>query len=225
MKTNSELQTDVQNAIKREPLLHAAEIGVTAHDGVVSLTGVVDSYVKKMEAENATKKVIGVKAVVEKIEVKIPSIWNKTDKEIAEEVLLGLHSNLSVPKDKVTIQVENGWVTLEGELAWNYQREAAIGTVTFMSGVKGVTNSISIKAEKHNDIEKTDVENALKRSWSLSNSNIHVTVSGTKVMLTGTVQSWYQKNEAGHIAWKTLGIWHVQNEILVDYDFYVTDLF
>ncbi len=125
MKNNAELQTDVQNAIKWEPLLKAAEIGVTAKDGVVSLTGVVDSYAKKMEAENAAKRVIGVKALVEKIEVKFPNSWTKTNAQIATEVLNVLNANWSVPKDKVTVKVEDGWVTLEGELPWNYQKEAA----------------------------------------------------------------------------------------------------
>ena len=149
MKNNQELQTDVQNAIKWEPLLNAAEIGVTAQDGVVSLSGVVDTYAKKMEAENAAKRVIGVKALVEKIEVKFPSSWLKTNDEIAKEILTALNANWSVPKDKVTVKVEDGWVTLEGELPWNYQREAAKSAVNYLIGVKGVTNNIKVKSETH----------------------------------------------------------------------------
>lgn len=217
MKTNQDLQTDVQNAIKWEPLLHAAEIGVTAKDGVVSLSGVVDSYAKKMEAENAAKKVIGVKALVEKIEVKFPSAWTKTNAEIANEALTALNSNWSVLKDKVTVIVENGWVTLEGELPWNYQKEAAKSAVHYLAGVKGVTNNIKIKSESHDAIEQKDVEHAIGRSWSVDDSDIHVAVSGTTVTLTGTVDSWYQKDEAGRIAWNTPGIWHVKNELVVDY--------
>lgn len=219
MKNNSELQTDVQNAIKWEPLLHAAEIGVTAKDGVVSLTGVVDSYAKKMEAENAAKKVIGVKAVVEKIEIKFPSTWTKTNAEIANEVLSGLKNNWSVPKDKVTVKVEDGWVTLEGELPWNYQKEAAKNSVNYLTGVKGVTNSITIKSERQDAIEKKDIEEAISRNWSMDDCEINVSVSGTSVTLTGSVDSWYQKEEAGRIAWKTPGIWHVKNELEVDYAF------
>jgi osmotically-inducible protein OsmY len=217
MKTNQELQTDVQNAIKWEPLLNAAEIGVTAKDGVVSLTGVVDSYLKKLEAENAAKKVIGVKALVEKIEVKFPSAWSKTNAEIAHEVITALEANWSVPKDKVTVKVEDGWVTLEGELPWNYQKEAAKSAVHYLTGVKGVTNNIKIKSESHDLIEKHDVENAIGRSWAVDDSDIQVAVSGTTVTLSGTVDSWYQKEEAGRIAWNTPGIWHVKNELVVDY--------
>ena len=217
MKTNAELQKDVQDAIKWEPLLNAAEIGVTAKDGVVSLTGVVDSYIKKMEAENAAKKVIGVKAVVEKIEVKFANSFTKTNLEIANEALSALNSNWSVPKDKVTVKVENGWVTLEGELPWNYQKDAAKSAVNYLTGVKGVSNDIKIKSETHDAIEQKDVENALARDLSNDDNDIHVKVSGTKVTLTGTVKSWYHKDEAGRIAWKTPGIWHVQNDLTVDY--------
>jgi osmotically-inducible protein OsmY len=219
LKNNQELQIDVQNAIKWEPLLNAAEIGVTAKDGVVSLTGVVDSYSKKMEAENATKKVIGVKALVENIEVKFPNTWSKTDLEIANEVLTGLKNNWALPNDRVKVKVENGWVTLEGELPWNYQKEAAKDAINYLAGVKGVTNNIKIKSESHDAIEKQDVEDAIHRSWSVDDSDINVSVSGTTVTLTGTVDSWYQKDEAGRIAWKTSGIWHVNNELVVDYEY------
>jgi osmotically-inducible protein OsmY len=217
MKSNAALQTDVQNAIKWEPLLNAAEIGVTVKEGVVSLTGVVDSYAKKLEAENAAQKVIGVKALVEKIEVKFPGSWKKTNLEIANEVLAALKSNWSVPKDKVTVKVEDGWVTLEGELPWNYQREDAKTAVNYLAGVKGVTNNIKIKSESHDAIEKKDVEEAIARSWSVDDSDINVSVSGTTVTLSGTVSSWYQRDEAGRIAWKTPGIWSVKNDLAVDY--------
>ncbi len=217
MKSNQELQRDVENAIKWEPLLNPAEIGVTAKDGVVSLTGVVDSYAKKMEAENAAKKVIGVKALIEEIEVKFPSSWTKTNAEIGNEVLSALKSNWSVPKDKITVKVEDGWVTLEGVLPWNYQKEAAKSSVNYLTGVKGVTNNIKIKSESHDAIEKSDVEAAIARSWSVDDWDINVAVSGTTVTLTGTVNSWYQREEAGRIAWNTPGIWHIKNELVVDH--------
>lgn len=223
MKSNQVLQSDVQDAIKWEPLLHAAEIGVTAQDGVVSLTGVVDSYAKKLEAETAAKKVIGVKALIENIEVKFPSSWTKTNLEVANAVLAALNSNWSVPKDKETVKVEDGWVTLEGQLPWNFQREAAKSAVNFLSGVKGVTNNIKIKSESHNAIEQKEVEDAIGRSWSVDDSDINVSVSGSTVTLSGTVNSWYQKEEAGRIAWNTPGIWHVENELAVDYYYAYVD--
>ena len=223
MKNNTELQLDVQNAIKWEPLLHAAEIGVTAKEGVITLSGVVDSYVKKIEAENAAKKVIGVKALVENIEVIFPHSWSKSDGEVATEVVAALKANYAVPNDKLSIKVEKGWVTLDGELPWNYQREAAISAVHYLIGVKGVSNNIKIKSESHDVIEQIDVENAIARSWSVDDSDIHVTVKGTTVTLSGTVNYWYQKEEAGRIAWNTPGIWHVKNELAVDYYYALVD--
>lgn len=218
MKTNAELQEDVQKAIQWEPLLHAAEIGVIAKDGIVSLTGFVDSYAKKMEAENAAKKVIGVKALVENIEVKFPSSWSKTDAEVAKEVLNALKFNYSIPDDSIKVKVEDGRVTLEGELPWNYQKEEAASAVKYLTGVKGVINNIQIKSETDDAIQKKDIEDALRRS-TIYDNGIKVSVSGTTVTLTGTANSWYQKEEAGRIAWKTPDIWHVENELEVDYDY------
>ena len=170
-----------------------------------------------MEAENATKRVIGVKALVEEIEVVLPSSFTKTNDEIAHEVLTVLNANWSVPKDKITVKVEDGWVTLEGELPWNYQKEVAESSVYYLMGVKGVTNNIKIKAESHDAIEKRDVEEAIARSWSVDVRDITVSVTGTTVTLNGTVNSWYEKEEAGRIAWNTPGIWHVKNDLAVDY--------
>jgi osmotically-inducible protein OsmY len=219
MKTNEELQKDVQNVIKWEPLLKAAEIGVTAKDGVVSLTGVVDSYSKKLEAEDAAKSVAGVKAVVENIEIKLSSFWNQSNADIANEVIIALKSNYVVPKDKVKVKVENGWITLDGELPWNYQKETARKAVTYLGGVKGVTNNIKIKSEARDTIEKEKVELALARNWSLNSQDVKVKVSGTNITLTGTVSSWYQKEEAGRIAWNTPGVWAVDNELVVEYGY------
>jgi osmotically-inducible protein OsmY len=219
MKTNEELQKDVQNAIKWEPLLNAAEIGVTTKDGVVSLTGVVDSYSKKLEAENAAKSVAGVKAVVEKIEVKFTSTWNKSDLDIANEVVTALKSNWVVPKDQVKVKVEAGWVTFDGDVPWNYQREAAKRVVNYLSGVKGVINNIKIKSEVRDEIEKEKVESALKLNWALNSQNIKVKVSGTKIILTGSVSSWYQKEEAERIAWSTPGVWSVDNDLFIEYGY------
>jgi VCBS repeat-containing protein len=218
MKTNAELQKDVQDAIKWEPLLNSAEIGVIAKDGVVSLTGIVDSYAKKAEAEGAAKKIKGVKAIVENIEVHIPNSFMKSDVEIANEVVAALESNHSVPDGKVNVKVENGRVTLDGDLHWNYQKDAAKDAVSFLPGVKGITNNIMIKSKYHDKIEKKDIENALKRSV-IDDSEIKVLVSGTVATLTGKVDSWPHKDEAGRIAWKTPGIWQVKNELDVDYEY------
>lgn len=217
MKTNETLQKDVQDAIKWEPLLNAAEIGVTAKDGVITLTGTVDSYAKKLEAENATKSVTGVKAVVEKIEIYFGSTWNKSDGEIATEVLNALKWNWIIPSAKIKVKVEGGWVTLAGELTWNYQKEAAKKAINHLLGVKGVTNSITIKSETKDAVEKKDIQNAIDRNWSINNLDILVNVSGNKVTLSGSVNSGYQKDEAERIAWNAPGVWAVSNELVVEY--------
>jgi len=217
MKSNEVLQKDVQDAIKWEPLLNAAEIGVTVKDGIVTLTGTVDSYSKKSEAEEAAKKVAGVKAVVEKIEIKFCNTCQTSDNEIAAEVVNAFKWNWEIPGGKVKVKVEAGWVSLDGNLNWNYQREAAKKVVSKLNGVKGVTNNIKIQSETNDEIEKKDIENALGRNWSMDNSDIQVKVSDHKVTLNGVVDSWYQKDEAGRIAWNAPGVWNVDNELIVDY--------
>jgi osmotically-inducible protein OsmY len=224
MKTNEELQKDVQNAIKWEPLLNAAEIGVTAKDGIITLTGVVNSYAKKSQAEQAAKNVAGVKAVVEKIELKFGTDYaKKDDNEIAIEVLNAIKWNWEVPNDKIKVKVEKGWVTLDGELNWNFQKDAAKNVVKNLMGVTGVSNNINIKPESHDKIEKAKVEDALIRNWSITSQDIDVSVSGKNVTLSGKVSSWYQKDEAGRIAWNTPGIWTVDNKLEVEYDYALID--
>ncbi len=218
MKSNENLQKDVMNAIKWEPLLNAAEIGVTAKDGVVTLSGVVDSYAKKVEAEHAAKNVDGVKAVAETITVNYGSSFSKNDTEIANEVLNAWKWNWEVPNDKIKVKVESGWVTLEGELNWNYQKEAARKAVQNLTGVKGVSNNIVIKSESKDAIERSDVEDALERSWSIDDKHITVGVKGNNVKLTGSVYSLYQKDEASRLAWNAPGVWSVDNELEVIYN-------
>jgi osmotically-inducible protein OsmY len=218
MKSNSQLQQDVQDAIKWQPLLNAAEIGVTAKDGVVSLTGIVDSYAKKSEAEDAAKNVAGVTALVEKIEVKYPDSYTKTNAEIASEVLNALKASWEVAQYKVKVKVESGWVTLTGELGWNYQKEAARKAIESLRGVTGVTNNITIHPETLESVEKSGIECALKRNWAFYNNNIGVAVFDHTATLTGTVKSLYQKDQAGSIAWNAPGILDVVNKLVVDWN-------
>ncbi len=219
MKNNAEIQKDVQDAIKWEPLLNAAEIGVTVKDGVVTLTGTVDSYSKKTEAEDAAKNVAGVTAVIEKIEINYNTGWGKKDdNEIATEVVSALKWNWRIPSADVKVKVEDGWITLTGELQWNYQKEAAKDAVKNLLGVMGVANNITIKSGTQDQIEKRDIESALRRNCSIRDENITVRTSNHKATLTGTVDSWYQKNEAARMAWNAPGVWTVDNELVVGYD-------
>ena len=217
MKSNEDLQRDVQDAIKWEPQLHAAEIGVTVIDGIVTLTGTVNNYSKKAEAEEAAKNVSGVKAVVEKIEVSVDDYGLRTDNDIAIEVLNAFKWHWDIPNDKIKVKVEKGWVSLEGEIEWNYQKEAAKKAVSSLLGVKGVINNIMIASTVNDTVERKDIEDALFRNISINDEDIHVKVSGSTVSLKGSVASWHQKGEAGRMAWSAPGVLHVENELIVDY--------
>ncbi len=218
MKTNQDLQKDVQDALKWEPLLNAAEIGVTVKDGVITLTGTVDSYAKKLEAEDAAKNVAGVKVVAEEIVIKYGNTGSRTDTEIATEILNAWKWNWEVPADKIKAKVEHGWVTLDGELEWNYQRVAAKTAIKNIAGVLDVNNNIKIKSETHDLIEKQDIEFALQRNSSIDDLDIHVDVAGNNVTLKGSVNSYYAKDEAEQIAWNAPGVWTVDNELVIEYD-------
>jgi len=220
MKTDSQLQQDVMAQLKWEPLLRSAEIGVSASNGIVTLSGSVDSYAKKTEAEDAVKRVVGVKAVVEKLEIKYPSGWaKKDDNDIAAEVVRAFKWNWEIPSDKVKARVEKGWVTLDGEVEFNYQSEAATKAVRSLVGVNGVSNNIKLKSRSEDAIETADIESALARNWSTSDNEIRVQVSGHKATLSGTVDSWYQKEEAGRLAWNAPGVWNVENNLAVEYTY------
>ena len=218
MKTNETLQKEVQDAIKWEPLLHAAEIGVTAKDGVVTLTGNVDSYTKKLEAETAAKNVAGVKAVAANINIHFESSFSKNDTEIANEIVSAWAWNWNVPDSKLKIKVENGWVTLEGEVEWNYEKEAAQKSAEKLIGVKGVTNNILIRSSYKDTVEELAIERAFRRSWSINDNDVIVHVDHNNVKLSGKVSSLYQKEEAGRLAWNTPGVWSVDNELSVIYN-------
>lgn len=224
MKTNEELQKDVQNAIKWEPLLHAAEIGVSVKDGVVTLTGSVDSYAKKSEAENATKNIAGVKVVVENIDVKFHSSYaKKDDNDVANEILNAYKWNMEVPNDKIKVKVEKGFVTLDGEVSWNFQKNAAKHAVSKLMGVTGVLNNITIKSASKDKVEKDNIVDALNRNWSLREQDIKVEVSNHKVTLVGKVDSWYQKDEAARMAWNAEGVWTVDNKLEVEFEYELMD--
>ncbi|MEO8240069.1 MAG: BON domain-containing protein [Flavobacterium sp.] len=218
MKSNEDLQKDVQNAITWEPLLHAAEIGVTADSGIITLFGTVDSYAKKAKAEEAAKYVSGVKAIVEKIEVHFHLIGRKTDTEIAAEILNVFKWHWDIPNENIEVKVENGWITLEGEIEWNYQKQAAKQAVSNLLGIKGIINNIMIKPKLRDaSINVNDIVSALWRNVTIDHNGITVTVTrGSKVTLTGAVQSLHQKEEANRIVWSAPGVLEVDNQLTVD---------
>lgn len=217
MKTNEELQHDVQDAIKWEVLFHAAEVGVTVKDGIVTLSGTVDSYMKKMEAEDAAKKVLGVLAVVQKMEILLDHSSQTPDDEIALAAANLFKWTLQTPGCNIEIEVENGWISLGGQLAWNYQKEVAQNSVSNITGVKGVSNNIIVKSESHDQFEKEDIENALRHCLEINEQHILVHVNGNRVILSGTVVSLFQKEEASRQAWNTAGVSSVENNLSIHY--------
>jgi osmotically-inducible protein OsmY len=216
MKSNAELQKNVQDEISLTPMLNPAEIGVTAKDGLITLTGVVDDYSKKLAAENAAKKVKGVKAVAEEITVKY-SDSKISDTEIASAILTALKGNGEVPDNRIAFGIENGVVTLTGEVDWKFQSKAAEETIKFLPGVELVFNQITISAYNGN-VEKQVIENALGRNIVIYGKNITVDVSGNVVTLKGTVASVFDKEEAGRVAWYAPGVDDVKNDLVIGYD-------
>lgn len=216
MKSDEEIQKDVQEGLKYEPLLHATEIGVIVNEGIVTLTGTVDSLGKKIEAEHAAKSVAGVKAVVDEVEVKIGKNGIVSDIDIAKDAVRMIRESLIIPKEAVIITVEDGWLTLEGVLHWNYQRETARHLVKDLPGVRGVTNNIKLKKELQQQVEKEHIVQAFRRHWSIDADDIQVIVTGSTVELKGLVGSLYQRDEAEKLAYKTPGVINVINNLKVD---------
>ncbi|WP_372794622.1 BON domain-containing protein [Lutibacter sp.] len=217
MKTDYEIKEDVLSELAWQPNIDETKIGVIVENGVVTLSGVVDSYTKKLAAEKAAKGVKGVKAVALDIEVKYGTDYKKTDKEIAKAVVNALSWDISVPKDKVSVKVEDGWVYLSGELKWFYQKDAAKKAVQNLLGVKGVVNSIQIKQAVEPTQIKERISKAFERSANVLAKNVTVSVDGHTVTLRGTVNSIAEKDEAQKAAYFAPGVYEVKNELKVQY--------
>ena len=213
---NEILQKQILDAIHWEPVLSATQIAVEVKDGIATLTGFVISYPQKLEAEQVVKRIAGVKAIVEKIEVQHEEGWPlMKDEDIATAVLQSLDWNWKIPKERIKVKVEDGWVYLEGELLWNYQKLEAVEAILRIEGIKGVTNDIVLHSREQDSIEKKSIEQQIQQSWALQSCHVDVSVSGTIVSLIGTVGSIYQKEEAGRIAWNTPGIYSLENKLII----------
>jgi osmotically-inducible protein OsmY len=217
VRTDTQIQTDVLAELTWEPRVQPNEIGVAVKDGVVTLTGTVDSYAKKSAAEEAAHRVRGVKAVANDIEVRLFSFLERTDADIAAAAVRALERDAFIPIEKLDVTVSKGWVTMRGEVEWQYQREEAYDAVRRLTGVKGVTNLVVVKPRATPSDLKKKIEDALVRSAELDAKNITVEVDGSKVILKGTVRSWAEKQEAERQAWAAPGVTSVDNRITISF--------
>lgn len=215
MKTDADLQHDVMDELVWEPSVNAAHIGVTVKEGVVSLTGHVPSFAEKCVAEKAAKRVYGVRAVADELDVNLPGSSKRTDEDIAHACVSALKANVSVPDDKIKILVRSGWVTLEGQVDWPYQRDAALKAVRCLTGVIAVSNNVAVKSRVSPTDVKNKIEAAFKRSAEIDARRISVEARDGKAFLYGNVRSWKERREAEQAAWAAPGVSAVENHLAV----------
>ena len=214
--TDLELKRSVEAELNWEPSIKsAAAIGVRVKDGIVTLTGPVESYAEKLAGERAALRVMGVKAVANDLEVRLPSSSERTDEDIAKAASNALDWTSGIPRDKIKVTVDKGWVTLKGAVDWQYQRTAAEDAVRYLWGVKGVINLIEVQPGVNKTVVKQKIEEALKRDAELDAQRIQVEAAGSKVILKGTVHSWFERQEAERVAWDAPGVTKVENHLTI----------
>lgn len=213
---DSDIQQDVVDELRWEPSLEDDDIAVAVKDGVVTLAGYAKSYLDQWKAERVASRVKGVKAIVNDIEVKLPSASDRADPDIARAAVDALKWNVAVPDGRVTVKVQKGWVTLEGDVDWYYQREAAERAVRYLTGVKGVSNMITVKTRTTPSDVKQKIRDALERAAELEADRVTVEIEGNTAILRGTVRSYAESRDAERAARNAPGITSVKNRLVVD---------
>ena len=215
-KSNTQLQQDVLSELKYEPSVSASEIGVTAKDGIVGLTGNVKNYAEKYAAVHVAERVAGVKAVTDEMKVDLPAFHVRNDEDIARAAVNGLQWNVWVPPNHIKVKVDSGWITLEGEVDYKYQQIEAELAVRNLTGVKGVSNLINLKKPAVLSSEvKANIDQALRRAAEVDADRINVSVVQDRVTLKGTVSSWAERQAAEHAAWSAPGVRTVEDDLVI----------
>jgi len=217
MKTDTQIQLDVNAELAWDPAINSDDIAVKVNDGIVTLAGHVKSYAEKMDAEHATLRVSGVKALAVELDVKLGGNSTRQDVDIARSAKNVLEWTTYLPKDAIKITVDGGWVTLTGEVSWDYQRVSAVSAVRYLLGVKGIYDEINIKPSVSAPVVKADIEAALKRRAQNEAKDISVSVHGSDVTLTGKAHSWSERELATNTAWGTPGVRNVTDNIVLTY--------
>ena len=215
MRSDSDIKRDVEDELRWNPDIDATDIAVSVSKGVVTLTGFARSYLDKYEAEEAAKRVAGVVGIANDIEVRLPSVDQRPDPEIAREAVESIKSRLPLSHEGIKVVVKNGWITLEGQVEWHYQRQTAESAVRYIKGVKGVTNLIQLKPKIQPTEIKQKIEGALRRLAEVDANRIQVEANGCEVILKGTVRSWVEREEAERAAWAAPGVCKVEDRIAV----------
>jgi osmotically-inducible protein OsmY len=215
MRSDSDIRRDVEDELRWDPDIDPTDIAVNVNNGIVTLTGFVRSYMQKYQAETDAKRVAGVIGVVNDIEIRLPGIDERPDPEIARDAIAQIKSELPYSWERIRVIVNKGWLTLEGEVEWNYQRERAEAAVRRIRGIKGITNSIEVKPRVAPTEIRRKIEEALRRAAEIDASRITVETNGGQVILRGTVRSWAERQEAERAAWAAAGVTKVENRIII----------
>lgn len=215
MKTDSEIERDVKTELGWNPDLNSTDIAISVKNGVVTLAGFVPRYIDKYEAEKAAKRVSGVLAVANDIEIRLPAIDQRPDPEIARDAVAAIKNQLPFSYEQIKAVVRNGWVTLEGDVEWQHQRQTAERAVRPLKGVKGIINDIKIRPRVEPSDIKQKIQEAFRRSAEVDANQIIVETSGGEVILKGKVRSWVERDEAERVAWRAPGVTKVEDRIVV----------